>query len=158
MDGEGRLGRGDVESRLGDAPDLATISALMEESAGLTVQGHKALHDAMVHPPYLWKQAHDIPESTTFLAARALVEADGLVRLRVIYTSVALDCDSVESTVAHDIESFGGSLYSIVEVAEQRFASVMNYRVLEVKRRFTGTRDEYLEKYVYPRADPRSNS
>lgn len=150
MHGEGRLGRSEVEALLGDAPDIFEIHELIGQERQFTLEGHKAIHDAMIHPPGYWKQARDIPESTTYFASRGLVEVNGLIHLRLVYVAVSR-ADVGEHPAHIAMESFGGRVCSPLDVSDRRFASVRNFAVFEIKRRFRGTRDDYLTRYVSPR-------
>jgi hypothetical protein len=150
LHGDGRLGRSEVEALLGDAPDIFKIHELIGQERQFTLEGHKAIRDAMIHPPGYWKQARDIPESTTYFASRGLVEVNGLIHLRLVYVAVPRS-DVGARPAQKAMESFGGRVCPPLDVSDRRSGSAHSSAVFEIKRRFRGTRDDYLARFVSPR-------
>ncbi|MBA4345430.1 MAG: hypothetical protein C0419_02855 [Microbacterium sp.] len=148
--GNGGLGRAEIEAALGEAPDHMDIFELTREDPQVTLEGAKAINDAMTHPPGYWMQARDIPESTTYFAARALVEIDGLIHHRLVYVAAPYG-DVGKGSARAAMGTLGGRVCSMLEVSDRHYASANNDAVFEIKRRFRGTRDDYLTRYVSPR-------
>ncbi|MGC4173886.1 hypothetical protein [Demequina sp.] len=94
------------------------------------------------------------PESLrwkTFHAGRALIREGGDVRLRIVIAEDLPGAGDHRNGLREALESFGGSLCSPVETQEGGLSGIGSGPVFEVKRRFTGTRDEYLGRFVRPR-------
>jgi hypothetical protein len=85
-----------------------------------------------------------------FHLGRALVVLDHGVHLRVIIAEDQPGAEDNRPGLRVALEAFGGRVCSPVETSEGGWSGIGGGPVLVVKRRFSGTREEYLARFVQP--------
>ena len=99
---------------------------------------------AMMLPPQL-RHAGLSWEGSSWRGIRALVHVDGGVRVRIALAS-SPDDDFGPGHAARALEAFGGKVCSAIDRIP--YGHPMNADFFTIKRKFRGTREEYLSRYV----------
>lgn len=140
-------GRAEVEAVLGvEADNEAVADFLAEHGHELGPEGLAAARDAPL-PAHL----RGLPKSLSMKAARALVEDGAAIRMRVVFADVTVAHESdMIPRIQAALESFGGSVCSEVEADRMQYGGPLDSDVLTIKRRFRGTREDYVKRFVSP--------
>ncbi|WZO55419.1 hypothetical protein MRBLWH10_000211 [Microbacterium sp. LWH10-1.2] len=137
-------GRAEVEADLGSAPSLEeTVNYLHDHGDELSKEGWAAVTE--FHEPEHLRGMDRI----SMRAARALIDDGRRIRVRIVFGDVdRLPHEQVESAMRVSLEAFGGVICSSVEIDQMQYAGPADTDAFVVKRRFRGTREAYLERYI----------
>lgn len=86
----------------------------------------------------------------TLYGARALVDCGGEIRMRIVFADGPRDTDDMRPAFRAPIEAFGGAICSPIEITPHGYGYPMNTDVFVIKRRFNGTRESYISRFVDP--------
>lgn len=136
-----------VHDRLGPDPDMHEVVDLIS-SGELSLEGHRAVQ-ALWLPPQIRPAARAL-ESVSLRGARALIEAEGDIRMRIILADAPKLEGDIRPRFRAPLESFGGAVCSTIEITDAGYAYPMNSDILTIKRRFTGNRADYIQRFVNP--------
>ena len=137
------LGRAEVEAELGPDADMDAVVDFLESRGGeLSAEGLAAVR-GVGRPPHL----RGLPGRLSMRAGRALI-ADGGIRMRIVLADITQASNEGRAALMRDaLNSFGGVVCSEIEIGEFQYAGPLDADLFVIKRRYRGTREQYLEHY-----------
>lgn len=141
----GGAGRREVEDWLGPTPSMEDVVALLHDRGHeLSREGFDAASDA-TKPPHL----RGLPRRLSMRGGRALIIDGDFVKMRIVLTDVSLLDDwQALSAMTDALGSFGGTVASPLDADRNLHGAPLDFDLFTIKRRFRGTRDEYLGLHV----------